>query len=129
MWKGEEDSGGTEAKPSSGLAAGKRARLPLGSEIHQSRRSWLNGRRLHVEASERKTMLREMKRPRVFVCGSCVRACVRACMRVKVQDGECNVRASEEQTFACRSGNFCRTKRDCLVCFSFWRFVVELLRK
>lgn len=39
---------------SSGLAAGKPALLPLGSELHQSRGSWLNGSRLHVEASERK---------------------------------------------------------------------------
>lgn len=72
---------------SSGHAAGRRALLPLGSELHQSRGSWLNGSGLHVEASERKNKCnveRDETAARAFVC---VRVCVP--VRGKVQDVEC----------------------------------------
>lgn len=117
MRRGEAGGRGWRGEPSSGLATGKRALLPLGSELHQSPGSWLNGSRLHAEARERKTKC-NVGRDETALCVSVrARVCVGRCKTVKVS------RRIEEKTFGCRSGDFCRTKRDSLVYFSSGTFL------
>lgn len=114
--------GGGEA--SSGLAAGKPALLPLGSELHQSHGSWLNGSRLHVEASERKTKC-NVERDETAVRAR-VRACVCACVCGKVQDSECESENRGENIWMQVRG-LLQNKETLFGVFFFWHFLVELL--